>query len=51
MLQAAFNARDAAVKRGDGIQMHLMKEVVAYLEHAGAQLEPRSMLERGMLKR
>lgn len=48
MLQAAFNALTNAMKHGDPVTVHLVKEVISYLEHAGAVLEPRSLQERGL---
>lgn len=48
MLQGAFNSLTDAMKHGDPVLVHLIKEVVSYLEHAGAVLEPRSLQERGL---
>lgn len=53
VLQAACNALDkAAAARldNDGVRVHLLKEVISYLEHAGAVLNPSSLQERRMRK-
>jgi hypothetical protein len=49
ILQATCNALENATKHGDAIQIHLLKEVISHLEHAGAALQPKSTQERGML--
>ena len=48
ILQASFNALTDAMKHGDVVLVHLVKEVISHLEHAGAVLEPKSLQERGL---
>ncbi|KAH7336222.1 hypothetical protein BKA65DRAFT_29867 [Rhexocercosporidium sp. MPI-PUGE-AT-0058] len=50
ILHATFNALDAAVKQTDKVLVHLLKEVISYLEHAGAVQDPTSLEERGAKK-
>ena len=47
VLQATCNALEGATKHGDCILVHLLREVIAHLEHAGAVLDPKSIQERG----
>jgi hypothetical protein len=52
VLQAAFNALEEAVTRTDNneVLVHLLKEVISHLEHAGAVQTPSSFQERGIRK-
>jgi hypothetical protein len=36
--------------RDDNLQVHLLKEVISHLEHAGAVQNPSSLQERGKYK-
>ena len=48
VLQAAFDALEAAAHADNGaVLVHLIKEVVSHLEHAGAVQNPTSLQERG----
>ncbi len=47
ILLATFAARDKAVLANERIRMHMFKEVISHLEHAGALLYPNSLQERG----
>ncbi|KAF4622728.1 hypothetical protein G7Y89_g14300 [Cudoniella acicularis] len=47
VLQSARHALDEAVKHDQAIQIHLLREVISHLEHAGAVQNPTSLLERG----
>jgi len=49
VLQAAFNALDEAAMclENNGVLVHLIKEVISHLEHAGAVQSPTSLQERG----
>jgi hypothetical protein len=48
VLQATHHALDEAVKHNDHVLVHLIKEVISHLEHAGAVLDPTSLQERGV---
>jgi hypothetical protein len=48
VLQATHHALDEAVKHNDHVLVYLVKEVISHLEHAGAVLDPSSLLERGV---
>jgi hypothetical protein len=50
ILQATFNALDGAKFRYDNVLVHLLKEVISHLEHAGAVHDPTSLQERGLSK-
>jgi hypothetical protein len=47
VLQATHHALDEAVKHDKHVLVHLINEVIAHLEHAGAVLDPSSLQERG----
>ncbi|KAL2069053.1 hypothetical protein VTL71DRAFT_15391 [Oculimacula yallundae] len=47
ILQAAFTALQEAIKKPDNVLVHLLKEVISHLEHAGAVQDPTSLEERG----
>ena len=51
VLQATFNAVDEAVKQNDIVLVHLLKEVISHLEHAGAVRDPTSLQERQCFRR
>ncbi|KAH8672774.1 hypothetical protein BGZ60DRAFT_485198 [Tricladium varicosporioides] len=48
VLQATSNALDEAVKNKQELLAHLLREVISHLEHAGAERNPTSILERGI---
>ncbi|KAE8444619.1 hypothetical protein EG329_014367 [Mollisiaceae sp. DMI_Dod_QoI] len=51
VLQAAFNALDEATAshtNNNSVFVHLIKEVISHLEHAGAVQNPSSLQERGI---
>lgn len=52
VLQAAYNALDEAAARldNDGVRLHLLREVISHLEHAGAVQNPSSLQERRIRK-
>ncbi|KAL5317468.1 hypothetical protein ACEPPN_014563 [Leptodophora sp. 'Broadleaf-Isolate-01'] len=50
ILHATFNALDEAVKQTDIVLVHLLKEVISHLEHAGAVQDPTSLEERSTRK-
>jgi hypothetical protein len=51
VLQSAFNALEAASHAdNDAVLVHLIKEVVSHLEHAGAVQNPTSLQEREVRK-
>jgi len=50
ILHVTFNALHGARMRGDDVLVHLFKEVISHLEHAGAVQDPTSLQERGISK-
>lgn len=48
ILHATYNALDDAVKQTDSVLVHLLREVISHLEHAGAVQNPTSLQERGI---
>ncbi|KAK0109879.1 hypothetical protein ONS95_002550 [Cadophora gregata] len=50
ILHATYNALDDAVKQTDSVLVHLLREVISHLEHAGAVQNPTSLQERGTRK-
>lgn len=46
-MQAAHNALHGATRSGDIVLVYMMREVVSYLEHGGAIVDPSSLQERG----
>jgi hypothetical protein len=50
ILQATFKALEDGKLRNDDVLVHLLKEVISHLEHAGAVYDPTSLQERGFRK-
>lgn len=50
IIQATFKALEDAKLRNDDVLIHLLKEVISHLEHAGAAHDPTSLEERGLSK-
>lgn len=48
ILHATYSALDDAVKQTDSVLVHLLREVISHLEHAGAVQNPTSLQERGV---
>ena len=50
ILSATFDALNGAIMHSDNVLVHLFKEVISHLEHAGAVQDPTSLQERSINK-